>query len=159
MATKVCCRIVRLIKKPDIWCLYQRVYIKNGGQNGHFERFSNNDVNLNTGQKKSDRFNFKMANAILNPDWLEWFSDVSRIWIFTESYHLNTGHLIQFTRHFLNSDYFISIQDPDIPGLNPIKAKTNKNCFLLKFSVFRKFFPIKIIRQNFWKTEKYSEKS
>ena len=41
------------------------------------------------------------------------------------------------------------------PGLNPIKAKTRKIfCFLLIFSVFRKFLPIKICWQNFWKNRK-----
>ena len=39
--------------------------------------------------------------------------------------------------------------------VNPLKAKTKKKfCFLLKFSVFRKFFPIKIIWQNLKKNRK-----
>ena len=42
------------------------------------------------------------------------------------------------------------------PGLNPIKAQTRiKFCFGLKFSVFRKFFPINIFWQNFWKNRKF----
>ena len=78
---------------------------------------------------------------------------------------------LDFDRNYLQAWLFLShsvhnplssiqmiwtpIQNVNFPGLNPIKAKTRKFfCFLLKFSVFRKFFPIKIFWQNFWKNRK-----
>ena len=82
--------MIRLIKNRTTGAFFRGFYIKNGGQNGRWTPFSNDDLNLNTGQKK-----LRHVYIILYLGILDTFSDLQEILTSSSIYKIRASLVLK----------------------------------------------------------------